>query len=100
MSSKEVQITCPCCESTLVIDVLTATVLKHAPKGKLDSMGKPILDEGRWQSAQGKVSERKERGKDAFDQAVNKEQSREQDLDDLFRKAKDKADRRSDDDER
>ncbi len=94
MSPKQIEVRCPCCESMLVVDVLTAKVLKHAPKEKLDAMGKVILDENRWDSAKTKVSGRGKRGGDAFDQALDKEQTRETDLDDLFKKAKDKVDKR------
>jgi hypothetical protein len=78
----------------LVVDVLSAKVLMHAPKEKLDATGKVVLDEGRWDSARTKVAGRGKRGGDAFDQALGKEQTREADLDDLFKKAKDKVDRR------
>ena len=98
MSSKQIEVRCPCCESTLVVDVLTAKVLKHAPKEKLDSMGKVVLDENRWDTAKTKVSGRGQRGGDAFDQALGKEQTRETDLDDLFKKAKDRVDKRGKDD--
>ncbi len=94
MSSKEIEVRCPCCESTLVVDVLTAKVLKHAPKEKLDATGRVVLDENRWDSAKTKVSGRGKRGGDAFDQALGKEQTRDSDLDDLFKKAKDKVDKR------
>ena len=94
MSLKQIEVTCPCCESTLVVDVLTQSVLKHAPKAKLDETGKPILDEGRWDSATSKVQDRGQRGADAFDRALNQEADREKDLDDLFRKAQDKVKRR------
>ncbi|MCA9000279.1 MAG: hypothetical protein KDB61_00050 [Planctomycetes bacterium] len=94
MASKEIEVRCPCCESVLVVDVLTAKVLKHAPKEKLDATGKVVLDEGRWDSARSKVAGRGQRGGDAFDQALGKEKSRESDLDDLFKKAKEKVDRR------
>ncbi len=94
MSSKQIEVHCPCCESTLVVDVLTAKVLKHAPPEKLDATGRIILDEDRWDSAKTKVSGRGKRGGDAFDQALGKEQTRDSDLDDLFKKAKDKVDKR------
>lgn len=94
MSAKEIQITCPCCESTLVVDVLTGTVLKHAPKPKFDSAGREILDESRWDQAHDKVVGKKGRGADAFDQALDREQTRDRDLEDLFQKAKTRAQRR------
>jgi hypothetical protein len=98
MSAKQIEVRCPCCESLLVVDVLTAKVLKHAPPEKLDATGKIILDENRWDSAKTKVSGRGQRGGDAFDNALGREQSRESDLDDLFKKAKDKVEKRGKED--
>ena len=94
MSEKEIEVRCPCCEATLVVDVRTRTVLKHAPKASLDETGKPVLDPGRWDSATRRVQERTGKATDAFDQALAKEQGRKRDLDDLFDAAKKKATRR------
>lgn len=91
---KEIEIDCPCCESRLLIDVRTRTVLRHAPKGGLDEFGKPLRDASRWDAANEKVGRGGERGRDAFDQALSKEKSRDQDLDDLFDRAKSRVDER------
>jgi hypothetical protein len=98
MDTKQIEVSCPCCEAQLLVDVRTQKVLRHAPPAQLDETGKPILDEGRWDSAVGRVSDRKGRGGDSFDKALGREQSREKDLDDLFSKAKDKIQRRKDSD--
>lgn len=97
MSPKQIEVTCPCCDTRLTVDVLTSTVLKHAPPEQLDETGKPVLDEGRWDSATARVRDRKSTSLDKFDAALGKEQSREKDLDDLFEKAKRKAKRAGDD---
>lgn len=97
MSDKEIEIRCPCCESSLVIDVRTRTVLRHAPKARLDERGQPILDPGRWDQATARVRERTGQAKDAFDAALAREQSRPRDLDALFEEAKRKAARREED---
>ena len=91
---KEIEIDCPCCESRLLVDVRTQTVLRHVPKASLDEFGKPVQDGGRWDDANKTVQDRKSRGTDAFDAALNREKSRARDLDDLFKKAKDKVDAR------
>ncbi|MEM9801380.1 MAG: hypothetical protein AAGA20_13720 [Planctomycetota bacterium] len=91
---KEVEVDCPCCESRLVIDVLTQKVLRHVPKQALDEFGKPVTDGARWDDANRTVSERKGRGTDAFDAALDKEKSRTRDLDDLFDRARAKVDDR------
>ena len=94
MSLKQIEVECPCCESTLIVDVLTQRVLKHAPKAQLDETGKPILDESRWERAQDKIKNRGKSGGDAFDRALQKESGRDQELDDLFKKAQDKVKKR------
>ena len=91
---KEIEIDCPCCEARLLIDVRTQSVLRHAPKGELDEFGKPRQDGGQWDSAHKTVADRKSRGTDAFDSAIDREKSRPKDLDDLFAKAKNKIDDR------
>ena len=98
MDTKQIEVSCPCCEAQLLVDVRTQKVLRHAPPAQLDETGKPILDEGRWDSAVGRVSDRKGRSGDSFDEALGREQSREKDLDDLFSKPKDKIQRRKDSD--
>lgn len=98
MDSKQITVSCPCCEAQLQIDVRTQTVLRHAPPAQLDELGKPILDEGRWESAVNRISGSRERTGDKFEQALGREQDREKDLDDLFSKAKDKVQRRKDSD--
>ncbi|MDG1051605.1 MAG: hypothetical protein P8M11_15070 [Planctomycetota bacterium] len=92
---KEVEIECPCCESRLVVDVRTQTVLRHAPKESLDEFGKPVRDGRRWDAAARTVTDRESRSEDAFDSALNRERSRTRDLDDLFKKAQDKVDDRT-----
>jgi len=91
MIPKQIEITCPCCDTRLTVDVLTATVLRHAPPERLDDTGKPILDEGRWDSAATRVQGRLAKGGTEFEDALQRERRREQDLDDLFERAKRKA---------
>ena len=94
MSDRSIQVCCPCCDNVLEIDVRTQTVLRHAPRERLDETGKIVVDPERWVSANEKVRGRKDKATDAFDAALNKERSRSRDLDDLFDKAKGKIDRR------
>ena len=77
-----------------MVDVRTQTVLRHAKPREIDETGKAVLDEGRWDSAQDRVQDRKEQGGDRFDSALAKEHSRERDLDDLFQKAQEKIAKR------
>ena len=94
MEHRSITVSCPCCESVLEIDVRTATVLRHGPKGRVDEMGKVILDPERWTEATTRVEGRLGTAGDAFDTALGREQSRSKDLDDLFDKARKKVDRR------
>ena len=91
METKQIDVTCPCCNVRLTVDVLTRKILKHAPPEQLDETGKPILDEERWGTASEKVSGRRAAALDKFDTAMGKERTRERDLDDLFEEAKRKA---------
>src|SRR5688572_9514273 len=97
MSEKEIEVRCPCCEATLIVDVRTRTVLRHAPKAQLDETGKPVLDPARWDQAKSRVQGRTGKATDAFDAALAREQSRPKDLDALFEQAKKKADRKGED---
>lgn len=90
METKQIDVTCPCCASRLSIDVRTAKVLRAAPPTELDETGKPVLKEERWDEALGRVSGRERSSGDKFDQALSKEQRRAEDLDELFRKAREK----------
>jgi hypothetical protein len=94
---KEVETKCPCCESTLVVDVRTGKVLRHAPPAQVDETGKMQLDEGRWDSATERSSSRSADASDKFDQALGDERSKESRFDDLFDKAKKKVDERGKD---
>jgi hypothetical protein len=99
MSAKQVEVQCPCCSTLLVVDVRTEKVLRHSDPRQLDETGKPVLDEGRWDTANERVDKREQGGLDHFDAALGKERSREDDLGALFDKAKQKAARRPKDDD-
>lgn len=84
MSAKEIEVTCPCCQSRLAIDVLTAKVLRHEAAGEGGAGG------DRWASAQDKVRGRTASGTDKLDRALDSERGKKDRLDDLFRKAQEK----------
>jgi hypothetical protein len=83
MSAKEIEITCPCCQSRLSVDVLTAKVMRH-------EAGDTSAKHDTWASAQEKVRGRTASGTSKLDQALESERGKADRLDDLFRKAKDK----------
>ncbi len=99
MEVKQIEVTCPCCETRLEVDVRSAKVMRHSPPQQLDETGKPILDESRWDVAKERIAGRHEVGTDIFDDALRKEQSRGRDLDDLFDRAKRKLEDRGNDDD-
>ncbi len=98
MSAREIHVSCPCCESRLEIDVRTGAVLKWRRPEELDATGKPIVRQADWDEATGKVKDRMETALDKFDASLDREKNRAKDLDDLFLKAKDKLDKRREDD--
>ncbi|MEZ5974371.1 MAG: hypothetical protein R3F17_07005 [Planctomycetota bacterium] len=98
MSEKQIRVVCPCCDTVLEVDVLTAKVMKHMPKASLDETGRVGLDLGRWDQAKEKVHGRHDTGRDHFDASLEREKNRDKDLDDLFSKAQEKAKKRNLDD--
>jgi hypothetical protein len=93
MDIKDVVVTCPCCESRLEVDARTGKVVKWRKKGEVDETGKPKVGEQDWDDASTRVARRMGGAADRFEEGLAREKSRERDLDDLFRKAKDKLDR-------
>lgn len=95
---KEIEVDCPCCEAKLLIDVRTQSVLRHSTPDRLDEFGKPVRgDTSKWDAAQERIDRAKNRGTDAFDEALGREKKRAGDLDDLFERARAKVDERKQD---
>jgi len=86
MAKKDITVVCPCCETEIIVDVLTQKVLRHRPQGS--------TPETTWGDAHERVKERESRGTDAFDSALSGEKSRARNLDDLFDAAKKQAEER------
>jgi len=84
VSAKEIEVVCPCCQSRLAVDVLTAKVLRHEAAGSAGAGG------DRWASAQDKVRGRTTSGTEKLDRALDSERGKKDRLDDLFRKAQEK----------
>ena len=94
MEKKQIEVDCPCCATKLTIDVLTRSVVRaHAP-AELDETGRPRLDEGRWDRAEGRVAERSGGAQDKLESALEAERTKEARFDDLFEKARKKVERR------
>lgn len=91
MSSKEIDVTCPCCAARLTVDVATGKpvrVVQAATGAKGD----------RWESAQEHVRQRTASGADKLDSALESERGKAERLDELFRKAQARQRRGGDDD--
>lgn len=89
MSSKQIDVTCPCCSSRLTVDVLTGKTLRT-------ERAEPQEPGDKWSSAQKKVTGRSESGADKLESALREEREKKGKLDDLFRKAQDKLKRGED----
>lgn len=87
MNPKQLRVTCPCCQSRLWVDVLTAKVVRAARPGE----ERAPAGEADWEQAMGRVQGRVSQSADKMDAALERERTREADLDDLFRKARDRA---------
>jgi len=87
MSTKEVEVTCPCCTARLTVDVRTGQVLKRQVPAK-EGAGEPGKDA--WTSAQDRVRERTAEGKRKLESALDYERTKEARFDELFKKATEK----------
>ena len=92
MSSKEIEIVCPCCDTRLTVDVLTRAILKTITAQETDEFGQPKVNLDRWDAAAGKVKGRDHDAGSRLDDALDKEKKRADQLDDLFDRAKRKLD--------
>lgn len=98
METKQIDVTCPCCATRITVDVLTRTVLRHAPPEQVDDTGKVRLDAGRWDAAAERVGGRREAAEDKLEQALARERDKESRFDELFDRANEKARRPDEDD--
>jgi len=96
MDTKEINVVCPCCGSRLEVDVRTGAIVRWRKQGEVDETGKPVLRESDWTAASERVGKRLGTAEDRFEQGLTREKTREQDLDDLFRRANDKLERKRD----
>ena len=86
MSAKELSVSCPCCESRLVIDVRTAKVVTWSRAGEVDATGRPKVTDDDWDAAHKRATGRLSEGTSKFDENLSREQKRAKDLDDLWNK--------------
>ncbi len=91
MPSKQIEVTCPCCDTILLIDTLTSKVMRRSRAAEVDETGKAKVDPARWDEARERVRDRRTGGEQRFEEALTQERDRDSDLDDLFERAKKKA---------
>lgn len=91
METKQIEVTCPCCSTTLSIDVLTRKIMRAVSPAEVDETGKAVLDESRWDSATKRIEERGGNALDKLESGLSDERNKESRLDDLFDKAKKKV---------
>ncbi|MFT7670856.1 MAG: hypothetical protein ACI8X5_003569 [Planctomycetota bacterium] len=99
MQNKQIDVDCPCCTTRLTVDVLTQTVVRAVSPQELDAFGDPIVPGKRWDSAKERVDQRSASAEDRLESALNEEKGKESHLDDLFKKANEKIEKRKRDQE-
>ena len=97
MEIKDVDVTCPCCGTRITVDTRTRKILRSRPPKQEDETGKPVVGKKDWEEVSSKVVGRLGVAAEKFEDGLAREQTRERDLDDLFRKAREKAKRPRDD---
>ena len=91
MTSKQIDVTCPCCSTLITVDVLTGQIMRSS---RPDELGKPKVSSAKWDSARERVRERTDVSDEVLDEALSEERERTKSFDDLFRKAQDQARKR------
>lgn len=92
METKEIAVTCPCCDSRINVDVRTRKILSWRRAEELGNDGKPVVTEEDWTKANEDVAGRMQRSEDAFDAGLSREKKRSRDLDDLWKKIQEEED--------
>jgi hypothetical protein len=93
MSSKQIDVKCPCCSSVLTVDVLTGKIMRSV---RADEGGASAAPSDRWQSAQDRVRQRTQGSADKLESALDAERGKEARFDELFKKASEKHARKPD----
>lgn len=90
MDTRQLEITCPCCSTRLLVDVRSETVLRARKPGQTDAEGKPKVGEADWSSALSKVKDRETSGTGKLDAFLDSERTKQARLDERFREAQKK----------
>lgn len=90
MSSKDLQVTCPCCSARISIDVANARAVRADGTDA-------TTPADRFESARKRVQERTRGAGDKLESALEQERGKSARLDDLFKKAQAKHEQPPDD---
>lgn len=90
MSSKQIDVTCPCCSARITVDVSTGAVMRTQRPGS-------ATDAETWDAAQETVRGRTKSGADKLESALQEERGKKARLDELFDQAKKKLGRPDED---
>jgi hypothetical protein len=93
MAAKQIDVICPCCDSVLTVDVLTSKVMR-TQRASEKGAAEPATD--RWDTAQDRVRERTQKSADKLESALQDERTKAARFDELFKKASEKHNRKSD----
>ncbi len=94
MTTKEIEVLCPCCGTRLFVDVGTSKVLRRVeptPEGA----DREVAGAGRWERAAETVAKRPGRAGEKLESALESEQKRSGALDDLFESARERIEKRA-----
>ncbi|MCC6407096.1 MAG: hypothetical protein IT453_08015 [Planctomycetes bacterium] len=90
METRQIEVTCPCCQNRLSIDVRTERVMRAWSPKDLDEAGKPKVEEKDWDQALSKVKGRESAGTGKLDQFLDSERGKAKRLEDKFLEAQKK----------
>ncbi|MDP6839013.1 MAG: hypothetical protein QF724_08760, partial [Planctomycetota bacterium] len=48
MTNKDLEVRCPCCDTSITVDPLTGRILRAVEPDQRDETGKPVVDGERW----------------------------------------------------
>lgn len=96
MNKKELEIVCPCCGSQLTVDLRTEKVVRQRASGSRSAEDRPPtggpVEAGDWEAMVERVRDRAGESADKLESALDRERKRETDLDDLFRRVRERVD--------
>lgn len=96
MEKKQIDVTCPCCEARLQVDVLTSQVVRATAASEKGGAGDPAAEAERWEHAARRVEERSSGAEDKLEAALDAEKGKADRFDELFDAARERLRERED----